>query len=159
MCSVLTLPAERTFQQMFNKRGYDIDVDNTAIGGTTAEYWARNPDSLLKRVQANPDCKWVWLSIGGNDGIYGLSDGEPIEEVIARTINNTQVFLDPLFAALPNIQVVQFGYDIVDFGHSTSCRNLGDDLFPWCSTTACKNNEMFKLQYDYVDVRPPPRAL
>ena len=31
------------FQQMFTSRGYNIDVDNTAIGGTTARYWARNP--------------------------------------------------------------------------------------------------------------------
>mgnify|MGYP001239114390 CR=1 FL=1 len=46
---------------MFTSRGYDIDVDNTAIGGTTAKYWARNPNSLLNRVNDNPDCQWVWL--------------------------------------------------------------------------------------------------
>ena len=46
---------------MFTSRGYNIDVDNTAIGGTTAKYWARNPNSLLDRVNDNPDCEWVWL--------------------------------------------------------------------------------------------------
>ena len=95
---------------MFTKRGYDILVDNQAIGGTTARFWATIPNSLSNAVDENPDCKWVWLSIGGNDGIYGLALGRPIEEVVEEAVNNTRKFLDPLFKNHPNVRVVQFGY-------------------------------------------------
>ena len=91
--------------------------------------------------------------IQGNDGIYELQEGRPIEDIIADALNNTRAFLDPLFAAHPSIQVVQFGYDIVQFGMSATCRTLGNDLFPDCNGDyTCMNNEMYALQYDYVDV-------
>jgi hypothetical protein len=57
--SLLHFFAGVPFQRMFTSRGYNIDVDNTAIGGTTAKYWARNPvrrDKLEQVPRRNPDC-------------------------------------------------------------------------------------------------------
>lgn len=142
-------------QEMFTKRGVDIDVYNGAIGGTTARFWARDPDSLVDMVKENPDCKWVWLSIGGNDAIFELALGRPIETILEDAINNTRIFVDRLVEYDPTIQIVQFGYDIVNFEMSVGCRTAGKVLIPWCNTTACFNNEMFRLQYDYVEVRSP----
>lgn len=57
------------FEMMFIDHGHpEITVDNVAIGGTTASFWATMPNSLSNAVDDNPDCEWVWLSIGGNDG-------------------------------------------------------------------------------------------
>jgi len=144
--------SRRPFEQMFSSRGYDIDVDNTAIGGTTAKYWARNPNSLLDRVNSNPDAKWVWLTIGGNDGINELLDGRNISDIVRDVIANTRVFLDPLFRSKPNIKVVQFGYDIVNFEFTLTCRSLGNNMFPSCrGDITCQNTQMATLQYEYVD--------
>lgn len=84
--------------------------------------------------------------------------------------------VSPYAQARPDVKVVQFGYDIVQFGmvrcrrwvvparvqaqrfvwgltQTASCRQLGNDLFPYCrGDTTCMNNEMYSLQYEYVDV-------
>jgi len=127
-----------------------------ALGSRLAYEWSRTAAILRVSSIANRDLKKLLFSLArwlqGNDGIYELQEGRPIEEIIADAINNTRVFLDPLFEEHPDIQVVQFGYDIVNFGMSASCRNLGEDLFPWCNgNTTCMNSEMYKLQYDYVE--------
>jgi len=137
----------REFQQMFTSRGYDILVDNDAVGGTTARLWSRTPNVLSEAVSKNPDCQWVWLTIGGNDGIYELLAGRDMDAIVADVVNNTRAILDPLFRDHPNIKVVQFGYDIVQFDMSISCRSLGRSLFPYCNgDVACSNNEMYNLQ-------------
>jgi len=132
---------------MFTKRGYDIKVDNVAIGGTTSAFWSHLPNSLSNAVSDNPDCKWIWLSIGGNDGIYGLLLGKEIEEIIAKAVNDTRTFLDPLFADHPTVKIVQFGYDVVNFDKGIMCRTLGRSIFPECrGDIGCSNREMYNLQ-------------
>jgi len=140
---------KREFEDMFNKRGHtEITVDNVAVGGTTAEFWARTPQALTNAVTESGNVQWVWLSIGGNDGIYGLAAGKPIELIVEEAVNNTRIFLDPLFKDHPNVKVVQFGYDIVNFEMSIVCRTLGTTLFPYCNRdTGCMNREMYNLQY------------
>lgn len=119
-----------------------MSVANRAVSGTTAEYWARTPNSLLNRLDA--DTKWVWISIGGNDGIYGLPD-TPIDEIVENVIAWEQEFIDPVLRERPDVRLVQFGYDIVDF--CGSCESLGRSLFPNCrGDLACMNEEMQALQ-------------
>jgi lysophospholipase L1-like esterase len=135
------------FQQMFSSRGYDVSVKNVGIGGTTAEFWSRNPNSLLEKL--DNDTQWVWVSIGGNDGIYGLP-GTPIDELIEEIIGYTRIFYDPVLQHRPDIKIVQFGYDVVDF--CTTCASFADSLFPDCDRDlACQNEQMMALQYGYVD--------
>jgi len=139
--------SRQEFQQMFTSRGHNIQVDNDAIGGTTARFWSLTPNALTDAVSKNPDCEWVWLTIGGNDGIYELAMGRDMEDIVNDVVNNTRKILDPLFRDHPNIKVVQFGYDIVNFEMSVTCRTLGRTIFPYCrGDIACSNTEMYNLQ-------------
>lgn len=53
----------KSLRQVFGAKG--ITIDNVAKSGSTAEQWARQPNSLRDAVRKNPDAKWVWLTIGG----------------------------------------------------------------------------------------------
>lgn len=55
----------KSLRQVFGAKG--VTIDNVAKSGSTAEQWARNPNSLRDAVRKNPDAKWVWLTIGGLD--------------------------------------------------------------------------------------------
>ncbi|MCB9766005.1 MAG: hypothetical protein H6739_39890 [Alphaproteobacteria bacterium] len=98
----------------------DITVDGQGVGGTTADGWAANPSALPDAVSLNPDARWVWLSIGGNDLFqhylqgYGGSTATDYDA-------DLRVMLDSLFAAHPDIEVVMFGYDFINFEQSTDC--------------------------------------
>eukprot|EP01052_Picozoa_sp_SAG31_P045459 SAG31_NODE_8306_length_1477_cov_1.867925_1_plen_129_part_10 len=86
--------AGRAFLDMLERHGSTATVDNVAVGGTTAESWARNPDSLAAAIRANPDCTHVWLTIGGNDGIARLLSGQrPIEDVVQTVVDLMRVFV------------------------------------------------------------------
>ena len=156
---------EKEFQDMFTSRGSAIKVDNDAIGGTTAKFWSLMPNSLRDAVAKNADAKWVWLSLGGNDGISGMSQGRSLEDVVADVVKNTQKILDPLFRDFPNIRVVQFGYDLPNFEMLENCPGR-EFVFPECrGRTACINRRTYYLQsvveeignlyqnFDVVDLR------
>lgn len=68
---------------------------------------------------------------------------------MAQAVNDTRVILDNLFKNHPNVKVVQFGYDIVNFEMSIICSSLGRTLFPDCrrNDIACANNVMYNLQW------------
>jgi len=138
------------FEEMFHSRGHNITVKNIAIGGTTAAYWAGRPDFLANNI--DNDTRWVWVCIGGNDGIYGLP-GTPIDEIVEKAIEDTQQFFDPVREQFgDSVKLVMFGYDIIDF--CGSCSSLGNQLFgPYCDRNdlSCWNTQMQALQYDYVE--------
>ncbi len=98
----------------------DITVAGYGVGGTTAELWAGQPNALPDAVSANPDARWVWLSIGGNDvfGHYAAGNGA---NAAADNERNIRAILDALFARHPDIKVVFFGYDFVNFEQSQRC--------------------------------------
>ena len=47
--------ASRAFLDMLERHGSTATVDNVAVGGTTAESWARTPDALAAAIRANPE--------------------------------------------------------------------------------------------------------
>jgi lysophospholipase L1-like esterase len=98
----------------------DLDVDPQGIGGTTAEYWASLPSALPDAVSANADARWVWLSIGGNDLFAHYYAGNGANNA-ADYDNHLRVMLDAHFAAHPDVKVVMFGYDFVNFEQSEEC--------------------------------------
>ena len=85
---------------------YNLSVRNIAVSGTTAREWAENKTALVDAVRATPNCKYVWLTIGGNDAIPAMMDDEDINVFPEKIVNDTKVFLDLLFAEFPNIKVV-----------------------------------------------------
>lgn len=137
---------------------HNLTVDNHAVGGTTTTYWARRSDSLKKAVDENPDCKWVWLTIGGNDAIPAMEEQTPLDDIMTECTTNTQTFLDPLFEAHPDVRVVQFGYDIMGWDKNSICKNKARKIFwnctdPTSSTegTACANEQFYTIQTQYVE--------
>ena len=99
----------------------DITVDGVGVGGTTADYWANSAlNALPDAVSLNPDAQWVWLSIGGNDLFAHYAAGQGAQAAADLDIN-LRMMLDALFAVHPNIKVVMFGYDYINFEQSAEC--------------------------------------
>ena len=81
-----------------------------------------------------------------------MSVQDCINIILPETLNNTQAFLDPLFADHPQLQVVQFGYDVPNLGENVLCRQIGQEIIYGCNDTAsCINPQFVKIQYLYVD--------
>ena len=56
-----------------------------------------------------------------------------------------------MFEAYPDIQVIQFGYDILYFG-GVVCGAEGSQLIADCNDDPyCINTQFIKIQYDYCD--------
>lgn len=146
-------------QKVLTAKGSNLTVVSYAIGGTTAKFWARDPDLINELVNENPTAQYVWLSIGGNDVIdfmpsctEKMSIQDCINIILPETLNNTQAFLDPLFKDHPDLQVVQFGYDIPNLNENVLCRQIGEQIIYGCNDTAsCINPQFVKIQYLYVD--------
>ncbi len=126
-------------EDVLHDRGYrDLDVDPRGVGGTTAEYWAGAPTALPDAVSANPDARWVWLSIGGNDLFAHYLAGNGANN--AADLNaHLRVMLDALFAAHPDVKVVSFGYDFVNFEQSEECILTAWTYFGTSITTGVVN--------------------
>ncbi len=108
----------------------DLDVDPRGVGGTTAEYWATvDPAALPNAILANPDAEWVWLSIGGNDTFGNYIAGEASTNA-AQIEGHVRSMLDGAFAANPDIKIVNFGYDFVNFEQSNECILMAWTYFP-----------------------------
>jgi hypothetical protein len=47
-------------------------------------------------------------------------------------LNSTTKILDVLFAAHPQVHVYQWGYDLLDWSGSATCKGLGDSELKSC---------------------------
>jgi len=146
-------------QQVLTEQGSNLTVRNYAIGGTTTTFWARDPYILSTLVDYNPGTEYIWLSIGGNDVLDFMPTctleypvDECINMLLPQVIANTRTILDPLFSKHPKVQVIQFGYDIINFAKNALCRLIGYDEIHECfDRPECINPQMVKIQYLYVD--------
>ena len=114
---------------------WGIDVDPRGVGGSTADYWANTePDALASAIRENPDARWVWLSIGGNDLFQNHYSGTG-SLTAERNDANIRAMLDSALAADPDIKIVMFGYDFVNFEQSADCILLAWTYFGTSITT------------------------
>lgn len=133
---------------------HNLTVDNHAVAGSFVMQWAKRPGSLKEAVDKNQDCRWVWLTIGGNDAQFLMKNKLPMELMFSKGIIGTQEFLDPLFEAHPDVRVVQFGYDIMAWD---KCKEKAKGLFWSCPDsssaegTACVN-EQTSITQKYVEI-------
>ena len=128
---------------------HGLSVDNHAVGGTTAAGWAKTPLALREAVNANPNAKYVWLTIGGNDALPAMEQHRNIAEVVRQINADTTAFLKPLFAAHNTIKVVQFGYDILGWDKNFVCEAQGRRVFWECGGSAnatCANRLFYNVQ-------------
>lgn len=146
----------------FNKmaKAHGLTVSNHAVGGSTAAGWAKPGKvmDLTNWVKENKDAKYVWITIGGNDAADGMEAGQPIEKILSDFLKNEKKFIEPLFKAVPNIKVVQFGYDIL-FWDYFECTATATQIFgKHCGKhgsanfTVCANRLMFKVQDTIADL-------
>ncbi|MGM0576483.1 MAG: GDSL-type esterase/lipase family protein [Myxococcota bacterium] len=143
-----------------------IGVHGAGVGGTTAEMWAtQQPQALPDAVSDNPDAQWVWLSIGGNDLFAHYADGHG-DQTAADNDAHIRVMLDALFAVHPDVRVVMFGYDYVNFEQSQECIALGLAYFKDKATPQI-NEAMYQgvhavqqgIADDYANVTYVPSVL
>jgi len=138
------------FNQMASK--HNLTVDNHAVAGSTAQQWALVPNKLTDWVKGNADAKYVWITIGGNDAAEMLQEGENVTYISQKVSGWIQKFVDPLFAALPKIKVVAFGYDIL-FWDYFECILPANQIFHRCGKhgegnfTACANDLFYNIQW------------
>lgn len=124
---------KKAFERMFASRGFtNVTILNVAVSGSSAAEWARSPNNLVKHL--GDDTRHVWLSISGNDAQYDLPGcGLPcVPELVEVTKRNILRFVQPALDKYPKVQVVQFGYDILNFDETYLCEGMGDLIVPQC---------------------------
>eukprot|EP00483_Globobulimina_turgida_P005907 UN05917 len=151
----------KELEAVFKEHGATWQVANYAQGGTTTADWAKNPNRMVNDINKNADAQYVWLTIGGNDAAdylpsctrkHPLPDEQCINQVLNTSITNIEIMLNPVFQQHPNIQVVQFGYDLMNF-QKGYCSLEGQDLMHGCNDQAlCINTQFVKIQgaVDYM---------
>jgi len=106
-----------------NHSNQTVNVRNFAVGGTTAQSWAAKPNQLTTDLKKYPNAKHMWLSIGGNDALdHGCPDEACEDQLMTVTTADVKKFLDPAFAAFPNLKLVTFFYDLTN--NNDLCANL-----------------------------------
>jgi lysophospholipase L1-like esterase len=114
-------------------------VDERALGGTTTTYWVTTqPMELVYAVDENPDARWIWISLGGNDSIAGRMQGMTPQQITAQIDGNLRALLDTLFAVHSDVLVVMFGYDYTNFD-AAGCPAERDAIFGAGSNQALVN--------------------
>jgi hypothetical protein len=132
-----------------------IRVSNHGVSGSTAEYWAtQDRDAFHEAVTENPDARWVWLSIGGNDVFWHHRNGLAATSATDNDLHIRQM-LDDLFIVHPDVKVVLFGYDFVNFEQSTDCIAQAFWVFGQDITTP-RVNAIFLLEVGAVPTASTP---
>lgn len=100
---------------------HGLTVAPYGIGGTTADQYANvYPTAIPTVVATHPEARWVWLSLGGNDLFTNYAAGNGAANASLYDANFRTV-LDQIVSVRPDIRVVSFGYDFVNFEQSTDC--------------------------------------
>ncbi len=119
----------RTYKDVFDQFGFADKIErgnNTAIGGTTANYWAQpgNLAVIQSELQQNPSVDIVLISIGGNDMLAGINGAVPgwhtglnsTDEALLfdRIEADIQTMVNAIKGVRPNIEIVFSGYDYIN---------------------------------------------
>jgi len=152
------------FANVAAERG--LSVENIAIGGSTADQWSQEHLllELFEAISRNRDVKTVWLTVGGNDVMHGLSQGMKMSDILAKLETDTATILDHMKKSAPNVTTIQFGYDIPNYGSSMSCLYKAAQFANECSAqwaavpakgwnpfVNCSNTLTAMMQHVYVD--------
>ncbi len=97
---------------------------NTAVGGTTAAYWAQsaNLQTITSALNAYPSIDMVHFSMGGNDFLAGQSNGgwykgmgSSAEAALFDTIKaNIETVIQHILNIRPDIKIVIASYDYIN---------------------------------------------
>ncbi len=119
----------RTYRDVFHQFGFGDKLErgnNTAVGGTTASYWAQpaNLATITNELQQHPAIDIVLISIGGNDMLAGMNGAIPgwhtgmnasqESALFDRIQADMQTMIDAIKTVRPNIHVLFSGYDYIN---------------------------------------------
>ncbi len=117
----------RNLRDTFVAAGFSDPVekgDVTAIGGTTASWWAQpaNLALITSELNNNPTIDMVHLSMGGNDFLAGQSSGgwyltmgSSAENTLFNTIqNNIEIVIQHILNIRPTAHIVICSYDYIN---------------------------------------------
>jgi hypothetical protein len=125
-----TGPTYKEIQDSFKRHGTTGTVKSSAVGGTTACGWAKDPQALVKAARKQfPNSKdgpdFVWYTAGGNDLIddktfhsctkNAKSMAEAQHCYVAATdiaIACTKTMFDAYWKVFPKSQIMECNYDI-----------------------------------------------
>lgn len=120
------------FKAEFAQRGLSrIDVLQTSIPGSTAEFWADNVGGVLdvikELIRVDPARPTVYISLSGND----LLQRYPLEgeAVFAEIETDLRTIADELTAVRADVRIILAGYDILNFGRSPFCQDAAQLIF------------------------------
>ena len=126
-------------QEVLDAHGTGFTVEGYGIGGTTADQYANQyPDAIPTVLAEHPEARWIWLSMGGNDLFANYYAGNGANNA-ALYDTNFRAVLDQIKAVRPDIRVVSFGYDFVNFEQSTECIEIAWTYFGWGTLTPTVN--------------------
>lgn len=126
-----------------------LEVVGYGIGGTTADQYANvYPTAIPAVIVTHPEARWVWLSMGGNDLFANYYAGNGASNA-AWYEANFRTVLDQIESVRPDMRVVSFGYDFVNFEQSTDCIATAWTYFGVGTLTPTING------YFYSDIRAP----
>ncbi len=113
-----------SMNQVFTANGHpEIEAvgELTSIGGTTAAFWAEPPQLALidAELTAQPDIRWLQLTVGGNDFGAGLAGGgwhsglDPTatQALFDQIATDVATIVDHLLAQHPDLIIVLSLYD------------------------------------------------
>lgn len=169
----------KSFYEVMNKHSPDTEIDNIAIGGTTASVWMNFPEfGRLKTHAASAD--YLWLTLGGNDALFNIPQcaqdqnktaQQCADEFMYTIVPRFETIIEGVREANPNIKVVGFGYDMMGMDKLPLCPPIAKEVFPQCTHEpeggsgsdyiSCWNKqftrihtdgwEKFAQKYDYVE--------
>jgi len=163
-----TGPTYKEISATFGRHGVKGTVKSSAIGGTTACGWAKDPQAMVKAARKQfPDLAdgpdFVWYTLGGNDLI---DDGEfhsctknaksmdAAKECYGaatdKVIKCTKSMFDEYWKAFPKSQVMECNYDVPC--ENILCRGFDEGyLGNYCgSNITCMNSMALVFQDEYV---------
>lgn len=157
----------KSFQQVFEQHGYPdfkIKGDKTAIGGTTAAFWAKPEklDIISTELKDNPSIKYVQIFLGGNDILSGklrkgwhtkLSEQDAVL-LYDKIAANMAKIVNCCLNNRPDVKVVISGYDYLNFEYANSIDPNGPSCLLWqnlgCPHPAEINKVFYSLEQKII---------
>ncbi|HNR35897.1 MAG TPA: hypothetical protein PKO36_12005 [Candidatus Hydrogenedentes bacterium] len=137
---------DHTFREVLDARGFpQFDAWNIALGSTKANQWAMpiKLENTRNYLLANPEVDIVFLTLGGNDVMYGEptswfeNHDTPEQEAafFSWIAGNVATVIRNMVETRPNIRVVLCGYDYANSikKAGNNCATLPSDALLMCN--------------------------
>lgn len=117
------------WNDVFAANGHpEITLQSIALAGTKASDWAAAPGPMQAALAADPELRWMIVSLGGNDMFADWTNNQQ-SGWEQRLLPRYRAILDAAIAARPEIRVLFLGYDFMNFEQNAFCVALAFNTF------------------------------